>query len=197
MVQRLPEGDSRGLPEGAPEFAGRPQSVLAYPVNRGIKQAMKLNFSFSVRGPDRVSEELATVLSKKGAWEFKSLFDMVHANLRSKDLVRGGEEMLRLRTYEKLQNFLQAGIVKKTGKEYAGVPKSLAAFFKTSEEFNARFASGTHCRPALISAAAKGATDTVAANDKKPAAAKAPVRKAQAGLARKAKSGRKATVQAR
>ena len=144
---------------------------------------MKLNFSFSVRGPDRVSEELATVLSKKGAWEFKSLFDMVHANLRSKDLVRGGEEMLRLRTYEKLQNFLQAGIVTKVGKEYAGVPKSLAAFFKTSEEFNARFASGTHCRPAL--GAAKGAVVPVAATGKKPAATKVPARKTPAGLGQK------------
>jgi len=116
---------------------------------------MKLNFSFSVRGPDRVAEELATVLSKKGAWEFRSLFDMVHANLRAKDLVRGGEEMLRLRTYEKLQNFLQAGIVKKAGKEYAGVPQLLTAFFKTSAEFNARLASGTHCRPAIAAVSAK------------------------------------------
>lgn len=105
---------------------------------------MKLNFSFSLRGPDRVSEELATVLSKKGSWEFKALFDIIHASLRSKDQARGGEEMLRLRSYEKLQNFLSAGIVTKKGKEYSGAPKALAAFFKTSAEFNARFASGTH-----------------------------------------------------
>jgi hypothetical protein len=158
---------------------------------------MKLNFSFSVRGPDRVSEELATVLSKKGAWEFKSLFDMVHANLRSKDLVRGGEEMLRLRTYEKLQNFLQAGIVKKVGKEYAGVPKSLEAFFKTSEEFNARFASGTHCRPALVSAPAKDAPVKTTAKRKKAATAKPALRKAQAGNGKKAGERRKTAVHAR
>ena len=108
---------------------------------------MKLNFSFSLRGPDRVAEELATVLSKSRAIEFKSLFDIVHANLRSRDLARGGEEMLRLRAYEKLQNFVQAGIVKKAGKEYTGVRKALTAFFKTAAEFNARFASGDHCRP--------------------------------------------------
>jgi hypothetical protein len=158
---------------------------------------MKLNFSFSVRGPDRVSEELATVLSKKGAWEFKSLFDMVHANLRSKDLVRGGEEMLRLRTYEKLQNFLQAGIVKKVGKEYAGVPKSLEAFFKTSEEFNARFASGTHCRPALVATPVKETHATPAPKAKKAAPAKPAARKARAAIGKKPKERRKATASAR
>lgn len=108
---------------------------------------MKLNFSFSLRGPDRVAEEIATVLSKNRALEFKSLFDIVHANLRSRDLARGGEEMLRLRAYEKLQNLVQAGIVKKEGKEYTGVRKALTVFFKTAAEFNARFAAGEHCRP--------------------------------------------------
>jgi hypothetical protein len=88
------------------------------------------------------------VLSKKGAWEFKSLFDLVHADLLSKDYARGGDEMLRLRAHEKLQNFLSAGIVTKNGKEYKGVPKALAAFVKTSAEFNARFAAGTHSYPA-------------------------------------------------
>lgn len=87
------------------------------------------------------------MLSKKGAWEFKELFEMVHTNLRSKDLARGGDEMLRLRAHEKLQNFLFAGIVTKKGKAYSGVPKALEAFFKTAAEFNERFATGTHCHP--------------------------------------------------
>ena len=108
---------------------------------------MKLNFSFSIRGPDRVAEELATVLSRKEALEFKSLFDIVYSNLRNRDLARGGEEMLRLRAYEKLQNLVQAGVVKKDGKEYRGVPKAIAAFFATAAEFNAKFAAGKHCRP--------------------------------------------------
>ena len=99
---------------------------------------MKKNLSFSLRGPDRVSEELATVLSKKGSWEFKTLFDIVHANLRSKDFARGGEEMLRLRAHEKLQNFVQTGVVKKTGKEYAGIPKALLNYFKVTAELKAR-----------------------------------------------------------
>ena len=109
---------------------------------------MKLNFRFSLRGPDRVSDALAIVLSQKGAWEFKTLFDLVHANLLSKDYARGGDEMLRLRAHEKLQNFLTAGVVTKSGKEYKGVPKALDAWVKTSAEFNARFASGTHNYPA-------------------------------------------------
>jgi len=99
---------------------------------------MKKNLSFSLRGPDRVSEELATVLSKKGSWEFKTLFDVVHANLRSKDFARGGEEMLRLRAHEKLQNFVQTGVVKKTGKVYVGIPKALQNYFKTTAELKAR-----------------------------------------------------------
>lgn len=99
---------------------------------------MKKTLSFSLRGPDRISEELATVLSKKGSWEFKALFDIVHANLRSKDFARGGEELMRLRAHEKLQNFLQTGVVTKTGKEYAGVPKALVNYFKTTAELKAR-----------------------------------------------------------
>jgi hypothetical protein len=143
---------------------------------------MKLNFKFSLRGPDRVSEELATVLSKKGAWEFKELFEMVHTNLRSKDLARGGDEMLRLRAHEKLQNFLFAGIVTKKGKAYSGVPKALQAFFKTAAEFNERFASGTHCHPpskAKVAVVVPTVTPAPVAKVKK---VKAPARRAQKAL---------------
>jgi len=110
---------------------------------------MKLAFKFSARGPDRVSDALATVLSTKGSWEFRPLFDLVYANLRSKDYARGGDELLRLRAHEKLQNFLFAGIVTKNGKEYSGVPQALATYVKTSAEFNARFVSGTHTHTPL------------------------------------------------
>ena len=108
---------------------------------------MKTTYGFSRRGPDRVAEELAAVLSKKTPFEFKSLFDVVHANLRARNAASGGEEMLRLRLYEKLQNFVQAGFAKKTGKEYRGVPKGLETFLATAAELNARFAAGTHSRP--------------------------------------------------
>jgi len=98
--------------------------------------------SFSRRGPDRVAEELATVLSSTAIFEFQSLFTVVHANLKARNAVSGGEEMLRLRIYEKLQNLVQAGIVKKAGKEYSGIAAPLASYIKTSTamtlEFEAR-----------------------------------------------------------
>jgi hypothetical protein len=93
---------------------------------------MKSPSSFSRRGPDRVSEELATVLSGETSFEFKSLFTIVHANLKARNAVSGGEEMLRLRIYEKLQNLVQAGVVNKTGKEYSRVAAPLANYIKTS-----------------------------------------------------------------
>lgn len=75
---------------------------------------------FSRRGPDRITEELVTVLSGKEAYEFKALFDIIQVNLRERKAASGGEEMLRLRSYEKLQNLVQAGVVKKVGKKYKG-----------------------------------------------------------------------------
>jgi hypothetical protein len=110
---------------------------------------MKTTYGFSRRGPDRVAEELASVLSKKTPMEFKALFDVVHMNLRAKNAASGGEEMLRLRLYEKLQNFVQAGFAKKTGKEYRGVPKGIETFLATAADLNAKFAAGTHSRPPL------------------------------------------------
>ena len=108
---------------------------------------MKSSYGFSRRGPDRVAEELATVLSKKTSFEFKTLFTIVHANLKARNAASGGEEMLRLRAYEKLQNLVQAGIVKKTGKEYRGVTAALVTFMETAAELNAKFAAGRHSLP--------------------------------------------------
>lgn len=108
---------------------------------------MKSNYGFSRRGPDRVAEELATVLSKKASFEFKALFLIVHANLKARNAASGGEEMLRLRAYEKLQNLVNAGIVKKTGKEYRGVTAALLTFMETAADLNAKFAAGVHSRP--------------------------------------------------
>lgn len=87
------------------------------------------------------------MLSKKASFEFKPLFEIVHANLRARNMASGGEEMLRLRAYEKLQNLVQGGVVKKTGKSYRGVTPALQTFFETVTELNAKFAAGTHCRP--------------------------------------------------
>ena len=82
--------------------------------------------AFSRRLPDLVTEELAAVLSSRSTYEFKELFEVVHANLRSRNAASGGEEMLRLRAYEKLQNLVARGMVKKDGKKYKGIPKQLA-----------------------------------------------------------------------
>ena len=82
--------------------------------------------AFSRRLPDLVTEELASVLSSKSVYEFKELFDVVHENLRARNAASGGEEMLRLRAYEKLQNLVARGMVKKDGKKYKGIPKQLA-----------------------------------------------------------------------
>jgi hypothetical protein len=95
---------------------------------------MKTAYGFSRRGPDRVTEELTTVLSEKTWFEFKELFLVVHANLRARNAASGGEEMLRLRAYEKLQNLVQNGIVKKDGKKYKGVPAALATFITQMNE---------------------------------------------------------------
>ena len=76
---------------------------------------------FSRRGPDLITEELVAVLARKASFDFKGLFDIVHENLRERKAPCGGEEMLRLRAYEKLQNLVQAGVVKKTGKKYKGM----------------------------------------------------------------------------
>ena len=76
--------------------------------------------AFSRRLPDLVTEELVAVLTSKNSYEFKELFDLVHANLRARNAASGGEEMLRLRAYEKLQTLVSRGMVKKTGKKYKG-----------------------------------------------------------------------------
>jgi len=108
---------------------------------------MKTAYGFSRRGPDRVAEALASILSSQTSFEFKALFTIVHAHLKASNSASGGEEMLRLQVYEKLQNLVQAGIVKKVGKEYRGVAAALATFIETAEGLNAKFAAGQHSRP--------------------------------------------------
>jgi hypothetical protein len=87
---------------------------------------MKSTHGFTRRAPDYVSEELVSVLSERTTFEFKPLFLRVHAQLRARNAASGGEDMLRLRTYEKLQGLVRVGAVTKTGKEYVGVAAGLA-----------------------------------------------------------------------
>jgi hypothetical protein len=75
---------------------------------------------FSRRLPDLVTEELLFVLSQETSYEFKQLFEVVDDKLRRRNAVYVGEELLRLRVYEKLQNLVLRGTVKKNGKIYTG-----------------------------------------------------------------------------
>jgi hypothetical protein len=118
---------------------------------------MQRKSAFSRRLPDLVTEELVSVLSKKGAsFEFKQLFDVVHERLKKRNAASGGEEMLRLRAYEKLQHLVSRNMVKKNGKKYKGLA-SLANAIAPEEPL----------APAVVPAAAP-----------KKVAAKAPVKKA-------------------
>ena len=89
----------------------------------------KMSSGFTRRGPDVVTEELAAVLSTKSSYEFKALFDVVHENLRARNAATGGEEMMRLKTYERLQFLVGQGAVKKTitadSKKYQGVSQAM------------------------------------------------------------------------
>ena len=89
--------------------------------------AVYKKYAFSRRLPDLVTEELVCALSQKRSYEFKQLFDVVHDNLRRRKAANGGEEMLRLCAYEKLQNLVFRGAVKKNGKIYTGDSAALAA----------------------------------------------------------------------
>src|SRR5437867_6092886 len=81
--------------------------------------------SFTRRATDNITEELITVLSCKASFEFKPLFDIILLNLRERNAASGGEEMLRLRAYEKLQGLVSQGAVNRTvtgiTKKYKGV----------------------------------------------------------------------------
>ena len=77
------------------------------------------------RLPDLVTKELVSVLSQKRSYEFKQLFEVVHDNLRRRNAAYGGQEILRLRAYDKLQK-LFSGAVNKRGKTYTGNSAALA-----------------------------------------------------------------------
>ena len=91
----------------------------------------QIHKKLSRKGPDIVAEELASALFDKPAAEFTALFTLVHGKLRERNGAGGGEEMLRLRVYEKLQWFVSKGMVKKTitagVKTYLGLASLSAA----------------------------------------------------------------------
>jgi hypothetical protein len=91
--------------------------------------AKKRGLSFTRRAPDNITEELIAVLSSRAAFEFKPLFEIMLLNLRERNAASGGEEMLRLRAYEKLQGLVSQGAVNRTitgsTKKYKGVATRL------------------------------------------------------------------------
>ena len=89
----------------------------------------KRGVTFARRAPDIVTEELVAVLSSKASFEFKALFEIIFRNLRERNAASGGEDMLRLRVYEKLQSLVSQGAVTRTAtgiiKKYKGVAARL------------------------------------------------------------------------
>ena len=70
--------------------------------------------------PDLVSEELiAALLERKATFEFNDLFLTIYEKLRARNATSGGQEMLRLRAYERLQMLVAQGLVARTGKTYS------------------------------------------------------------------------------
>jgi hypothetical protein len=80
---------------------------------------------FTRRIVDHITDEVVKVLSGDVSYEFKVLFVKVYEGLKLKNAVSGGEEMLRLRCYEKLQKLISRGLVEKKLKIYRGL-KGLA-----------------------------------------------------------------------
>jgi hypothetical protein len=130
-----------------------------------------------------VTEELVSVLMKKGAsFEFKQLFDVVYDRLKKRNAASGGEEMLRLRAYEKLQHLVSRNMVKKNGKKYKGLA-SLANAIAPEEPF---------VPPTPVSAPAEKKPAPAKKSAPSKPAAKAPV--AKVAKAPKAAPAKKAAV---
>jgi hypothetical protein len=102
---------------------------------------MKRAYRFARTGPDFLMDELTEALRSDAWFEFSQLFIQVYNKLRERKATGGGEEMLRLRTYEKLQSLVQRGIVEKSGKSYRGIASALAAL--------AESVAAQHCQQLL------------------------------------------------
>jgi hypothetical protein len=112
----------------------------------------KRGSSFTRRAPDNITEELVAVLSSKASYEFKALFDIIFLNLRERNAASGGEEMLRLRTYEKLQSLVSQGAVIRTvagiTKKYKGVAARMVALSAEMEVLRAEWSQKLRAKAA-------------------------------------------------
>src|SRR5687767_570690 len=108
---------------------------------------------FSRRAPDIITEELLAIFASKSSFEFKPMFDVILMNLRARNAASGGEEMLRLRCYEKLQGLVDRGAVKKTingvVKKYKGVPGPLARLRAEMEQLQQDWSRRPAALPAI------------------------------------------------
>jgi hypothetical protein len=160
---------------------------------------------FSRRIPDHVTDELVNVLSIPKVYEFNELFGLVYENLKKRNAVSGGEEMLRLRAYEKLQNLVGRNLVEKVMKTYRGLagiksaasvnqPKPMmspimaAAQAAVKAEEEAEAAAERAAAKAAAAAAAKATRAAAAAA--KPAVAKKPAAAVKAKPVAKAASAK-------
>ena len=99
-------------------------------------------------GRDRIAEELMITLVMRKWFEFKPLFLLIHGALRERRAAHGGEEMLRLRVYDKLQEMVTEGLVEKAGKLYRGRLAPLAARME--------YLATLHCRSLINVAGPSG-----------------------------------------
>ena len=67
---------------------------------------------------DNTGEQLIAVLLEGTTLTFEEIFRSVETRLKARNLQRVGEELIRLRTYEKLQALVAEGAVKKDAKTY-------------------------------------------------------------------------------
>jgi hypothetical protein len=118
--------------------------------------------SFVRRAPDNLTEELIAVLSSKASFEFKPLFEIVLVNLRERNAASGGEEMLRLRAYERLQGLVNQGAVNRTvtgvTKKYKGVAARLVILRAEMKAFRAAYNQRARAKVAARTNGARTAT---------------------------------------
>ena len=83
--------------------------------------AVKRTFQFSKREPSPLIIHLEAELASGETVEFRPLFAVVMSKLREAGKASGGEEMLRLRAYNALQDYVRTGKVERSGQQYRWV----------------------------------------------------------------------------
>ena len=79
------------------------------------------------RRKDYAAEELVAALLSTPTFTFGEVFQTVNENLKARKVSSVGEDMLRLRVYERLQTFVSQGLVKKVGQQYTAVRSAVQA----------------------------------------------------------------------